>query len=115
MRDVITLKDRELGAPLFEAVDFSENFTDKSESSPDSFALIETATGKVYWDGVNTDTPVTHIVYIPYNDSVTSETWIEFNLRRFDILKVEDMEERHEFLKLTCVDRGLIAKDASRA
>lgn len=114
MKDVITLQNRNITPPLFNIVDFDEDFQPIDPLNTERFSLIETTTGKTFFDGVNTDTPITHIIYIRFDTTVTSETWIEFESRRFDILKVEDFEERHTYMKLTCVDRGLISKDASK-
>lgn len=114
MRDVITLNDRDITPPLFNTVDFDENFQPISTVNPQTLSLIETVDGKTYFDGVNTETPITHIIYIPFNDVVTAETWIEFEGRRIDILRVEDLDERHEFLKLTCTERGLASREASK-
>ena len=114
MRDVIILNDRDITPPLFNTVDFDENFEPIDAVQPESLALVETVDGKTFFDGVNTETPITHIIYIPYNETVTAETWIEFESRRIDILRVEDFDERHQFLKLTCVERGLTSREASK-
>ena len=114
MRDPITLNNRNITAPLFNTVDFDENFEPIDSSQPETLSLIETVDGKTYFDGVNTETPITHIIYIPFNDSVTSETWIEFEGRRIDILRVENFDERNQFLKLTCNERGLTSREATK-
>lgn len=114
MKDPIQLQNRDIVAPVFNTVDFNENFEPIDPLVPDTLSLIETVTGKVFFDGVNTETTVTHIIYIPYQQAVTAETWIIFENRRIDILQVEDLEERHEFLKLTCTERGLVSKEATK-
>ena len=114
MRDAITLNDRNITAPLFNTVDFDENFSPLNSIQPEILGLVETVSGKTYFDGVNTETPITHIIYIPYNEAVTSETWITFENRRIDILRVEDLDERHEFLELTCNDQGLVTREATK-
>lgn len=115
MRDVIILQNRNITPPLFNTVDLDEDFQPIDPGTPERFAMIETVTGKTFFDGVGTETPITHIIYIRYDQLVTAETWIEFEDRRFDILAVEDFEERHTFMKLTCTDRGLLTKEASKA
>ena len=114
MRDVITLNDRNIIPPIFNTVDFNENFEPQDIVNPESLALVETVTGRTYFDGANTETPITHLIYIPYNPLVTSETWITFDGRRIDILRVEDLDERHEFLKLTCNDQGLLSRETTK-
>ena len=114
MKDAITLQSREITAPLFNIVDFDENFQTLDPLVPEVLALIETVNGKVFFDGVNTETPVTHHIYISFQQAVTAEVWILFENRRFDILRVEDFEERHEIMKLVCVERGLATKEASK-
>jgi SPP1 family predicted phage head-tail adaptor len=99
---MITLQNRAITPPVFDGIDFSETFTDAAEV----WALINTISGKTFFDGVGTEINITHEIYIRYDSTVTSETWIEFNGRRFDILQTEDLEERNEFMRLTCTDRG---------
>lgn len=111
LRHRIELSNRKLVAPLFNSVDFQENFKPNTTVS----AAIETVTGKVYFDGASIENPITHIIYIRFDPTVTASTWIIFDERRLDILKVEDLDERKEFLKLTCLDRGLVSREASKA
>jgi len=106
----IILQDRDIASPLFGSPDFSEDFTDLNTV----WAGIETVTGKTYFDGAGVETPITHSLLIRFDATVTAETWIEFDGRRLDILAVQDLEERHEFLTLTCTDRGLISVEASK-
>lgn len=105
------MQNRNLTAPAFQAVDFEEEFEDNG----DAYAAIDTVTGKTFFDGVNTDSPVTHEIYIVFDTTVTAQSWVEFDSRRIDILKVENFEERNEFMLLTCVERGLISRAGSRA
>lgn len=100
----ITLQNRDIAPPIFGDSDFSETFSGDS----DRWAAIQTVTGKTFFDSVNSvDVNITHEVYIRYDSTVTAETWILYNSRRLDIMAVEDLEERNEFMKLTCVDKGI--------
>ena len=110
MRDRIVLNTRSIKAPSFDTVDFDETFV----ATKTVFAGVETQTGKTFFDGVETETPISHIIYIRFDSSVTAETWITFKSRRFDILKVENLDERDEYMKLTCSDRGLESREASK-
>lgn len=114
MKDPIILNNRNITPPLFNTVDFDENFTPINQLQPDVLSLVETVTGKTYFDGKNTDVNITHEIYISYDALVNASIWITFEDRRIDILKVEDFEERHEFMKLTCNDEGLTSRQASK-
>ena len=114
MRDPITLHVRDLTSPLFNTVDFNEDFQ-PLPVNPQILSMVETVSGKNYFDGVGIETPITHHIYIRFREDVTAQTWVELNTRRLDILDTEDLEERHEFLKLVCTDRGLNSREASKA
>jgi len=107
----ITLQDRAITPPVFGDPDFDENFTDTGIV----WAAVNTVSGKTWFDGVNTDINITHEIYIYYDPTVTDQTWVLLNGRRIDILNFEDLEERNEFLKLTCTDKGPAAKQANKA
>lgn len=107
----IELKNRDITAPIFNTVDFIETFT----PNKCVWGGVETVSGKTHFDGVATDITITHNWYISFDETVTAETWIVYACRRFDILKVENFEERNEFMKLICVDRGSVDIEASKA
>lgn len=111
---LVKLQSRALTAPS-SGVDLSETFVDIS----DVWALVETVSGKSFFNDVGIEFNVTHHIYIDYIAGITDEAWIEFTDasgdRRFDILDFEDLEERHEDLKLVCNDRGAVAKAATQA
>ena len=107
----ITLENRNIEAPEFNIVDFDEVFT---ESVPDVWAMIETVRGKTFFDGVNTEKDITHLIYIMFDSAVTAETWVKFSDgRRLDILDVENLDERSEYMLLHCQDLG--TKEAGKA
>lgn len=97
----IVLQDRKIIAPTT-TVDFSENFTEAAIV----WAKMDTGRGKTAFDDSEIETDITHEFSIRYLDGITAETWILFENRRFDIIDVEDMEERHEWLVLRCSERG---------
>ena len=99
LRDRITLQDRSI-AP--EEIDFTENFSNNIEV----WAMIATVRGLESFDGVNVETLVTHNIYIRFLPGVTEETWVLFDDRRFDIVDVENLDERKTFLLLRCKERG---------
>lgn len=109
----IVLQNRNITPPPFGVPDFDEAFTPKATV----WASINTLAGKTIFDGVSQDSAVTHEFIIRYDDTVTSETWIEFEGRRFDIVPngVQDWEERHEWLSLLAAERGVNTKEATKA
>ena len=112
--DPITIQSREIQTALFNTVDFGEAFEPINAPVPQRLSLIETVEGVIYFDGVGVDKNVTHKIYIPYDPLVTAQNWVEFESRRFDILRVEDLDERHEFQKLICTERGLTSAEGSK-
>ena len=109
LRTLLKLQDRDITPPDFDSVDFDENFVDASEV----WALVETVTGKTVFDGVNADINVTHMIFIRFDATVTSETWVELEGKRLDIISTENLEGRDEWLLLVCTDRGV--GEASKA
>ncbi len=99
----ITLQDRDIQAPDFGTPDFDLDFTNDTLVT----AIVQTERGKTLFDGVATDTPITHKFIIEYLAGVTSETWVLFDGRRFDIVDVENNAEKNECLILRCTERGV--------
>ena len=99
LRDRIILQNRDI-AP--EEIDFTENFSNDIEV----WAMIETKRGLDSFDGVNLENIITNNIYIRFLAGVTEETWILFDDRRFDIMDVENLDERKTFLLLRCKERG---------
>jgi len=98
----VTLQNRAIVPPDFDAIDFDQSFSDDATVQ----AIINTQRGTTLFDGVATDTPVTHKICIEYIPGVTAETWILFGSRRFDILDVENCGEQDKCLVLRCTERG---------
>ena len=112
LRERICLQTRTLTEPAFGDAEPGEDFEGKSEV----WALVKTTAGKVFFDGVNADVNLTHEIFIRYDSTVTATTWIELaDGRRLDIVNVENLEERNEYLRLLCTDRGSRDKGAASA
>lgn len=80
------------------------------------WALVRTTAGKVLFDGVGVDRAMTHEIWIRFDPAVDSETWVLLeDGTRLDVLMVEDPEERREFLRLLCSDRGDATQEAAKA
>jgi hypothetical protein len=99
----VTLQNRDIQVPDFGSPDFDEAFS----GDTDVQAIINTQRGKVLFDGVATDNPITHKICIKYLPGITSETWILYEGRRFDILDIENCGEQDKCLVLRCTERGV--------
>ena len=108
---IITLQNRSLTAPAF-GVDATETFTD---ANPDLFTMVKTVTGESVFDGTETERTVTHRFYVEFLTGITAETWILFDGNRYDILDVEDLDERHEWLLLRATKLGTTANQVNEA
>ena len=102
MKDLITLQNRAIQGITTSDVDFTENFTEAAVV----WSMIETVQGVTVFDTSNTEIVITHKFYVRYDPTVTSETWIEFDNRKFDIVTVTNLDERKDYLLLQCRERG---------
>ncbi len=108
---IITLQDRAITPPLF-GVEATETFTD---TDPDIWSKLDTGRGQTIFDGTNEEVDITHKFTIRFINGITAQTWILFESQRLDIIDVEDLEERHEFMILRCNNRGTTANAANEA
>lgn len=113
MRDRVRISGRTLEEPKHGEVDFREGF---DRSAEERWARVNTTTGREVFAGVNVDDVVTHEIIIRYDECVTSESWVVLaDETRLDVVAVEDLDERREFMKLMCRDRGDANLEASKA
>ena len=98
----ITLQNRAITSPLSGTPDFTESFTNDQNVQ----AIVKTVRGKTFFDGVSTESIISHEMRIEFIAGVTAETWVILKGRRIDILAVENCCEEDEVLILTCSDRG---------
>lgn len=112
MRDRIVISGRKILEPEFGDVDFLGQFQD----GVTRWATVNTIRGKTVFAGVGVDVALSHEIYIRYDKCVTSESWVVLpDNTRLDVVMVEDLDERREFMRLLCQDRGDKDKAASRA
>lgn len=111
LNDVICLRDRTITPPE-SGVDATEEFED---SNPEVWAMVETPKGETEFDGSNVEVDVTHKFTISFTDCINSETWVLFKDKHYDILDVENLEERDEWLILRCNVRGTTDNLANQA
>ena len=102
MKDQITLQDRDIKGITDIDVDFTEQFTEAAVV----WSMIETVQGTTTFDASNTEIVITHKIYVRFDPTITSETWIELESRKFDIVTVTNLDERKEFQLLLCRERG---------
>jgi len=108
----VNLRYRDLQEPAFDEADLGLSFSEHIEV----MARIKTTSGKTYFDGVNAETAITHVIDIRYEEGVNSLMWIELlNGSILDILDVENLDEDYQFLRLVCTDQGERAKASTRS
>ncbi|MEE8341967.1 MAG: phage head closure protein [Candidatus Neomarinimicrobiota bacterium] len=110
LRQRIEIQTRSITSPA-DCINFDELFT----TVETVFASIETVNGQTVFDSTNTEVIVTHKIYIRFLSTVTAETWLQFNNEKYDILKVENIDNRNEYLILRCNKRGINTKDVNFA
>jgi len=111
MRDKIVIQVRTITSPSSDGVDFTEVFnTDKTV-----WAMVETKNGVEIFDGTNLLGVATHYFYIRYIENLTAESWIKFKSKYFDILDIQNLEERDEFMLIRCNERGVTSKETNFA
>lgn len=98
---LIVLKSRALRAPQT-TVDFSELFTTEQTV----WAALKTTKGRNTFYITNMGIAVGHVFYIRYFGALTSDWWIEYNGDNYDIVEVEDIDERHEWIAIYANVRG---------
>ena len=104
---LIKLQERTITPPdEDDDTDYGLDFEDLLQD--DVFAMVVTRpNGTTFFDTVtNLDVIVDIEFYIRFLEGITAQTWIEFEDTRYSILNAEDLDKRHEWLKLTCNERG---------
>ena len=105
----IILQNRAIVAP--DHVDYTENFSTELEV----WAGVKTLIGVEIFDENNVPITASHDFIIHYRDWVTAENWILFGGNRYDILRVENFEQRNEWLRLRSTLKGSVAKASTQA
>jgi SPP1 family predicted phage head-tail adaptor len=100
-----------LDAPVT-TVDFDHTFTAVGSKK---WAALKTTKGRDMFFATNMDIGVTHIFYIRWYNGLTSEDWITFKGERYDIVEVENIDERDEWYAIYCNVRGDETQDQNDA
>lgn len=69
-------------------------------------AIVQTPKGKATFDDVGIDETVTHKFCIAWIDGITSEDWILFKGKRYDILNDMNCCEKDKAITMFCRLRG---------
>lgn len=72
----------------------------------ETWASLKTYAASEFFDGVNVVRKATHKYGIRYRPGVTAEMFLTHKGVIYDIIDVENFEERNEFLILSCNVRG---------
>lgn len=108
----VQVLEKSLVPPVAGSVDYKIEFD--QDKSPVVFASLSTPRGKVIFDNTGTGRDVTHVFGLYFNPDYTSENVVLFDGRFFDVLDVNDLDERHEWMVLSCAERGDIGNKANR-
>jgi head-tail adaptor len=106
MRDRIILHVRSIQPPVLDSADFSEEY-DTGTKLWSSFNTLDLqSSGLRMFDGVNINERPTHKIIIRYRQGVTTENVIAFRGVYYEIMLVQNPEERNQYLELFCRVRG---------
>lgn len=71
------------------------------------WARVETTSGRTVFDGVSQDRRVTHVVTMRRFADVEATEWVKLpDGVRLDVVQVEGLDERGQFVELLCDARG---------
>lgn len=107
----ITIMNRTLDAPIDDSTDFQNNFSNTKKT----WAGLSTTKGEDVFFATNLDEAVTHVFYTRFFSWLTTENWIKYKGQNFDILEVEDIDERGEWNAIYCNVRGCSVEPVNHA
>lgn len=106
MRHLIQIFQRSITQTNNQSPDFTETFT----LAYTVWAKLVTVKPKKEFAGTNINREVTHEFYIRYiaalDADIESNFYILYKNEYYDIFDIEDLDERHRFMKLPCSIRG---------
>lgn len=113
----IDIYARELLAPLNPGGNEYNYREDFSTLLISTWAMIQTPQGKTIFDEVTGATVIDTIFYIRYTPIMAADTerWVQFNLKRYAIQNVINLEDNSLFLQLNTRFKGLITAEASKS
>jgi head-tail adaptor len=103
LSELIMIRFRDIEEPMFGSADATEQFSQHI----DVYAKVETKDGTSTFNGITRDIPISHVIYMRYEEGINPEMWIElFGGQLVDILRIENMDNKDHFLKMTCSLKG---------
>lgn len=103
MDRLVTLKRRAIGTPTGDSPDYSEGFSPLADVWAN---IVSLSRGPAFFDGTNVLRQATHVFGIRYRDDLDIEIWVEYESSNYDVLNIEDLEERRDFMFLYAMKRG---------
>lgn len=83
-------------------VDMTENFTDDKTV----WAGLKTSKGREMFYASNAQDAVSHIFYFRWFSGLETQDWIEYKDENYDILEIDNLDERDEWYACYCNPRG---------
>ena len=102
LRLKIGLFNREITGNVSKTTAYNASFVGGITAS----AMLLTRSGAQIINGVSVTTKPTHDFYIRYKADIESTKWVIYNEVIYDVIEVENLEERNEFLKISCIKKG---------
>ena len=106
----ISIASRALTSPSGNNVDFTETFVDVVTI----WAMVESIAPFSTLNSVTVDSFPTHRFIIRYRSDVTSENFIKFDGKYYDILDVLEPDNTKDYLCLYCLETGSQSKAAAQ-
>lgn len=105
-RELIRIHTRGITAPAFGSASFSESYDAGILTWASVTALGLAGSGQRLFDGVQMAVTPTHIFDIRYRPNITAENIIHYQTQYYQILYVNDPENRHILLMLYAALKG---------
>jgi len=108
LRHLGTIQNRAIKA-VDDSVDYEMVFSGAvpdNEERDQVWLGIKTVRGVTVFDQTNVERVVSHEIIMRYREDVTAQNWLLVDGARYDILQVENVNERSQWLVLQCNKRG---------
>ena len=102
MRHLIQIQLRALAPVINDDIAAQEVFT----TTNTVWAAITTTDGDEMFDGTNIADKIATIFTTRFITGITEERFVDFGGEKYNIVKVENFDERKLFMRLLCVKRG---------
>ena len=90
-------------------VDYEQTFSGERTV----WSSVQTSSGKDIFDGTNMIGTASHFFYIKYISGLTSEDMVEWQSENYRILRLENLDENNEYMKLYCSLRGTTGNEVN--